>query len=165
MIPAGHQWLTSVILATQETEIRRIVVESQPGQIICKILSQKTPLPKKGWWSGSRCRPEFKPQYSKKKYSNVALPSSWSITSQWLCLTLYFVSCEMFISNRTPRPTGSAKPTLGCYILFCYFSGMYLFVPSQFNTIYLSDLFRIILQEISGLNSETILTSCFSLPH
>jgi hypothetical protein len=27
---AGHRWLTSVILATQEAEIRRITVRSQP---------------------------------------------------------------------------------------------------------------------------------------
>jgi hypothetical protein len=30
-----------VIPATQEAEIRRITVQSQPGQIICKTLSQK----------------------------------------------------------------------------------------------------------------------------
>jgi hypothetical protein len=31
---AGCQWLTSVILATQEAEIRRIMVRSQPGKIV-----------------------------------------------------------------------------------------------------------------------------------
>jgi hypothetical protein len=31
---SGHRWLTPVILATQEAEIRRIVVYSQPGQIV-----------------------------------------------------------------------------------------------------------------------------------
>jgi hypothetical protein len=38
---ARHQCLTPVILATQETEIRRIMVLSQPRQIVCKTLSQK----------------------------------------------------------------------------------------------------------------------------
>jgi hypothetical protein len=35
-----------IILATQEVEIRRIVVRSQPGQIVCKTLSRKTLLQK-----------------------------------------------------------------------------------------------------------------------
>jgi hypothetical protein len=35
-------WLTPIILATQEAEIRRIEVQSQPRQIVCKTLSQKT---------------------------------------------------------------------------------------------------------------------------
>jgi hypothetical protein len=38
---ASHQWLMPVILATQKTEIRRIVVQSQPGQIDGETLSQK----------------------------------------------------------------------------------------------------------------------------
>jgi hypothetical protein len=51
---------------TQEAEIKGITVQS-PGQIILETLSRKKPITKKGWWSGSRCRPEFKPQYCKKK--------------------------------------------------------------------------------------------------
>jgi hypothetical protein len=35
----GTQWLTSVILADEEAEIRRIVVQSQPSQIVCQTLS------------------------------------------------------------------------------------------------------------------------------
>jgi hypothetical protein len=35
------QWLVPVILATQEAEIRRTVVRSQPGQIVLETLSQK----------------------------------------------------------------------------------------------------------------------------
>jgi hypothetical protein len=38
-----------VILATQEAEIRRIVVQSQPRQIVFKTLSQKYQTKKKGW--------------------------------------------------------------------------------------------------------------------
>jgi hypothetical protein len=40
-------WLTPIILATQEAEIKRIAVQSQPGQIVHKTLTQKT-LYKKG---------------------------------------------------------------------------------------------------------------------
>jgi hypothetical protein len=38
---AGRQWLTPIILATQEAEIRRIEVQSQPWQIVQQTLSQK----------------------------------------------------------------------------------------------------------------------------
>jgi hypothetical protein len=34
--------VTPIILATQEAEIRRIEVQSQPGEIVHKTLSQKT---------------------------------------------------------------------------------------------------------------------------
>jgi hypothetical protein len=37
----GRQWLTPVILAAQEAEIRRIMVGSQSKQIIPETLSQK----------------------------------------------------------------------------------------------------------------------------
>jgi hypothetical protein len=55
-----------VILATQEAELRKIVAESKPRQIVCEILSQKKKkrrkkiLHKKGlveWFKVSRCRP------------------------------------------------------------------------------------------------------------
>jgi hypothetical protein len=32
-------WLTPIILATQEEEVRKIVARSQPGQIVCETLS------------------------------------------------------------------------------------------------------------------------------
>jgi hypothetical protein len=36
--------LTPVILATQETDIRRISVQSQPRQTVLQTLSRKTPI-------------------------------------------------------------------------------------------------------------------------
>jgi hypothetical protein len=42
MCCAGHQWLTPVILATQEAEIKRITVRSQPREI-----GQRDPISKK----------------------------------------------------------------------------------------------------------------------
>jgi hypothetical protein len=35
----GCMWLMPIILITQEAEIRRIVVQSQPRQIVCETLS------------------------------------------------------------------------------------------------------------------------------
>jgi hypothetical protein len=54
---AGHWWLTPVILAIQEAEIRRITVLSQPRQIVHETLSQKKTRNNKGLRSGSGCRP------------------------------------------------------------------------------------------------------------
>jgi hypothetical protein len=45
---ARHWWLTPVILATQEAEIKRIIVQSQSRQIVPEILSQKKTHHKKG---------------------------------------------------------------------------------------------------------------------
>jgi hypothetical protein len=53
---AGHWWLTPVILAAQETKIRRIMVQSQPRQIVRDPTSEKKKITKKGWWSVSRYR-------------------------------------------------------------------------------------------------------------
>jgi hypothetical protein len=39
---ARRQWLTPIILATQEADIRSITVQSQPEQIVCENLSWKT---------------------------------------------------------------------------------------------------------------------------
>jgi hypothetical protein len=65
---AGHQWLTPIILATQKAEIRRIMVQSQPRQIVSARPSLKKPFTKIG--AGEVAQgdsPEFKPQYRKKK--------------------------------------------------------------------------------------------------
>jgi hypothetical protein len=47
IIIAGHLWFTPVILATPEAEIRRIWVQGQRGQIICKTPISKIPNTKK----------------------------------------------------------------------------------------------------------------------
>jgi hypothetical protein len=60
-----------VILATQEAEIRRISVQSQPRQIALKTLSRlkkrKKTSQKKAGGMAQDVGPEFKPQYCKKK--------------------------------------------------------------------------------------------------
>jgi hypothetical protein len=54
-----------IILATQEEEISRIVVQSQLGQIVWETLFRKNPPQKLGCGIG----PEFKSQHCKKKKS------------------------------------------------------------------------------------------------
>jgi hypothetical protein len=60
-------WLTSVILTPQEAEIRRIIVQSQPRQIVCETLSQKNTTQKRGGGVAHGVGSEFKPQCHKKK--------------------------------------------------------------------------------------------------
>jgi hypothetical protein len=50
-------WLMPAILTTQDVEIRRISVQSQPRKIVLGELISKKPFTKKGWWNGSWCRP------------------------------------------------------------------------------------------------------------
>jgi hypothetical protein len=45
-------WLTSVILAIQEAEIRKMEVQGLP-RISSRDPISKIPNTKKGWWSGS----------------------------------------------------------------------------------------------------------------
>jgi hypothetical protein len=57
----------SLILSTQEAEIRRIAVDSQPRQIVLKTLSQKNPSQKMDGGVAQDIGPEFKSQYQKNK--------------------------------------------------------------------------------------------------
>jgi hypothetical protein len=58
-----------IILATQEAEIRRIKVRSQPGQIVHESLSGKNPSQKRAGRVTQGVGPEFKCQYHKKNKS------------------------------------------------------------------------------------------------
>jgi hypothetical protein len=61
---ARHWWLTPVILATQKAEMRRIVVQSQPGQIVHKTLrKKKITYKKRAGGVAQGIGPEFKFQY------------------------------------------------------------------------------------------------------
>jgi hypothetical protein len=67
------------MLATQEAEIRRITVQSQPGQIVCETLknSQKPITKKKKERTGEVAQgvgPEFKPQKRKERKSSRQSP-------------------------------------------------------------------------------------------
>jgi hypothetical protein len=55
-----------VILATQEGEIRKIAVQSQPGQIVHETLSQKNLHKNRAGGVAQGEGLEFKPQYHKK---------------------------------------------------------------------------------------------------
>jgi hypothetical protein len=55
-----------IILTTQEADIRKITVRSQPRQIVCKTLSQKYPSQKTAGGAAQDVDPEFKPQYCKR---------------------------------------------------------------------------------------------------
>jgi hypothetical protein len=66
------RWLTSIVLATQEAEIRRIVVRSQPGQIVRETLSRRNPSPKRAGGVAQGEGPEFKSQSAKKRKNDGA---------------------------------------------------------------------------------------------
>jgi hypothetical protein len=60
-----------VFLVTQEVEIRKIMVQSQPKETVFYILSQKNPSQKGAG--------EFKPQYHEKKAKIVVLFKIWNL--------------------------------------------------------------------------------------
>jgi hypothetical protein len=59
------------ILPTQEAEIWRITVQSQPGQTVPQDPILKKTLHKKGLVEWLKVSPKFKPQYLKKKKRKV----------------------------------------------------------------------------------------------
>jgi hypothetical protein len=80
MLKAKHWWLTPVILATQEAELRRIVVQIGPGQIVYETLSRKTLHKNRAGGMAQGEGPEFKPQYWKKKFSKCLHISNFDVS-------------------------------------------------------------------------------------
>jgi hypothetical protein len=55
-----------IILSTQEAEIRRVMFQSQPRQIVHEIPSRKNSAQKMAGGVAQGVGPEFKPQHHKK---------------------------------------------------------------------------------------------------
>jgi hypothetical protein len=60
-------WFTPIILATQEAEIRRMVVQRQPRQIVLGTLPQKILHKNRAGGVAQGEGPEFKSKYYKSK--------------------------------------------------------------------------------------------------
>jgi hypothetical protein len=61
----GHLCFTPIILATQEAEIRRITLQSQPRQMVHEDLYRKKNHKKRAGRVAGGVGPEFNPQYHK----------------------------------------------------------------------------------------------------
>jgi hypothetical protein len=88
--------LMPVILATQEAEIRRIVVRSQVGQIVPREPILKNPSQNKAGGVTQSVGPEFKPQYHKKKELSESLYSPKKSVSEWLFIEALLLSLFLY---------------------------------------------------------------------
>jgi hypothetical protein len=80
-----HPRFMLAILDTQEAEIRRIKIQSQPRQIVHETLSQNDQSQKRTGGVAQGVGPEFKPQYHKKTLQPEAIFSHVSIKAILRC--------------------------------------------------------------------------------
>jgi hypothetical protein len=71
------QWLTPVILATEEAEVRRIINRSKPLQISLQDPISKIPNTKRTDEVAQGVSPEYKPRYQKKKKKTATNSKCW----------------------------------------------------------------------------------------
>jgi hypothetical protein len=113
----------SVIPATQEAEIRRIMIWSQLRQKVHNTLSEKA-LHKKGWWSGSRFRHWVQapvPQKEKNIYLLIQLSTVWMYHN----LFHYsppggYLHCVSLLLLQTMMPAGNILVPNTCLNLSVY---------------------------------------------
>jgi hypothetical protein len=73
-LEGGWSWLTPVMLVTQEAEIRRIAVTSQPPVNTLQDPILKKPITKKDWWSYSGGRNQEDRGYKSAPSKHFARP-------------------------------------------------------------------------------------------
>jgi hypothetical protein len=128
---AECQWFTPITLDTQEAEIRRTVLWSQPKQIVCKTLSWKTLHRKKRKSSGGVAQlsqgvgPEFKPQNHKKG-------GKWNCYVREVSHTLMFMSPFFIVVE---KPVG-CRSNLSIQWYMNKESGIYKFTLKYINKLY-----------------------------
>jgi hypothetical protein len=95
---SGHWWLTPVILATQEAEIRRISSSKPDSANSSQDPILKKHFYKKDWWSGSRCRPWVQTPIPQK--------ISWaSWLAEWQGTMSKFVQCQYSLDTPPQKRT------------------------------------------------------------
>jgi hypothetical protein len=110
--PCWHQWLTPIILATQEAEIRRIALEASPGKSSQDPISKK-PITKIAGGVGQGIGPEFKPQHHKKeKKAALILVKLFSTFQRFftvICTLLKALHPFLFLKMRKPSNSSNAS--------------------------------------------------------
>jgi hypothetical protein len=104
----------TVIPTSQESEIRRFVVWSPQGQIVCETLTQKNPSQK---WAGRVAQgvdPELKYQYETKKIS-IHRVSLWHFHVCMYCIPNWLIP-SIFSSFFHPSHPVSALPLVLYYL-------------------------------------------------